>query len=172
VRKITVIIFAALTFATFASGQLSGGNIFAGYSYARTDAGLISNQQSRQGLSFNGWEGSVEGKVLPWVGIVADVGGLYGPWSQAIAVTCPIGVTCTASAIHARVHTVLFGPRVSFTVGKFTPFAHALVGVGHVSNESSGFSVSDTSFATAFGGGLDYKLIKGLAWRIQPELRS
>jgi hypothetical protein len=64
--------------------------------------------------------------------------------------------------------TVLFGPRVSVSVGKFTPFAHALVGVGHIS-DSQAASNSDTAFATAIGGGLDYKLIKGLAWRVQGD---
>jgi len=30
-------------------------------------------------------------------------------------------------------------------------------------------SASDTSFGTAIGGGLDYKLIKGVAWRFQGD---
>src|SRR5213595_835240 len=42
-------------------------------------------------------------------------------------------------------------------------------GVGHISASSSGFSTSDTSFAKDIGGGLDYKLIKGVAWRVQGD---
>ena len=34
---------------------------------------------------------------------------------------------------------------------------------------ATGFSNSDTSLATAIGGGLDYKLIKGIAWRVQGD---
>jgi hypothetical protein len=171
--KTTVIVFAIAAFASLASAQVPSGNIFVGYSYSRADAELIATNQRGEGLSFNGWEGSVEGKFLPWIGIVADVGGLYGPWSQSIAVACPIGVpSCSVSSVRARVHTVLFGPRVSIPVGRFTPFAHALVGLGHVSNTSNSVSVSDTSFATAIGGGLDYKLIKGLAWRVQGDALS
>jgi opacity protein-like surface antigen len=171
--KTIVIVFAIAAFASVARAQVPSGNIFVGYSYSRADAGLIPTNQGGEGLSFNGWEGAVEGKFLPWIGIVADVGGLYGPWSRSIAVTCPISLpSCAVSSVSARVHTVLFGPRVSISVGKFTPFVHALVGVGHVSKASNSFSASDTSFATAIGGGLDYKLIKGLAWRVQGDALS
>jgi hypothetical protein len=54
-----------------------------------------------------------------------------------------------------------------------------LLGGAHLSQSLSvpvsgaNFSGSETGFATAFGGGLDYKLIKGVAWRIQADdLRS
>jgi opacity protein-like surface antigen len=61
----------------------------------------------------------------------------------------------------------LFGPRVSVSVSKFRPFAEALFGAAHVNaNNNVG---SDTSFATALGGGLDYKLIPLLAWRLQGD---
>ncbi len=62
----------------------------------------------------------------------------------------------------------MLDPRVSVPIGKFTPFAHALFGGAHIS-DSNGASNSDTSFSTAIGGGIDYKLIKGLAWRIQSD---
>jgi opacity protein-like surface antigen len=64
-------------------------------------------------------------------------------------------------------HNFLFGPRVSMSVGKFRPFAEALFGGAHVS-ANNGVS-SDTSFATALGGGLDYKIIRPLAWRFQGD---
>jgi hypothetical protein len=54
-------------------------------------------------------------------------------------------------------------------VGKFTPFAHAMVGAGHQSDNGGGLSNSDTSLATAIGGGLDYKLIPAVAWRLQGD---
>ena len=57
----------------------------------------------------------------------------------------------------------MFGPRLSFPVGKFTPFVHALGGVGHI----SGNSLSDTSFSDALGGGIDYRLFHCLGWRFQ-----
>ena len=50
---------------------------------------------------------------------------------------------------------------------KFRPFAEALFGGGRV-NVNNGVG-SDTSFATAIGGGLDYKIIKPIAWRCQGD---
>jgi hypothetical protein len=44
-----------------------------------------------------------------------------------------------------------------------------MIGFSHISNKGSSISNSDTSLATAIGGGLDYKLIKGLAWRLQGD---
>ena len=51
--------------STFA--QVPKANIFIGYSYVSAD---LPNRSGRQNL--NGWEGSLEGKVLPFLGIVAD----------------------------------------------------------------------------------------------------
>jgi hypothetical protein len=51
-------------------------------------------------------------------------------------------------------------------VGKFRPFAEALFGAGHANVDGGG---SDTSFATAIGGGLDVKIIRPIAWRFQGD---
>jgi opacity protein-like surface antigen len=75
-------------------------------------------------------------------------------------------VTC--SPLHVSIHetNVIFGPRVGVSVGKMRPFAEALFGASHVNTNGAG---SDTSFATAIGGGLDYKITKPLAWRVQAD---
>ena len=111
--------------------------------------------------NLNGWNGSLEGKVLPWVGFVADLSGLYG--SQHLSAV-------SASKVSTSVNSVVLGPRVSVAVGKFTPFAHALFGVSHIHDSASGLSESDTSFATALGGGIDYRLIHGIGWRVQADM--
>src|SRR2546429_9998675 len=54
------------------------GNIFAGYSYMRADSDVFPATIPTSGVNFNGWEGSLEGKFLPWIGVVADFGGNYG----------------------------------------------------------------------------------------------
>jgi outer membrane protein with beta-barrel domain len=143
VQKIPLVAVILFLLTTVAAAQEPKGNVFFGYSYQRTD--LVSNN----GVNLNGWEGSLEGKVLPWVGIVADVSGHYG------------------SDADASVYTFLFGPRVAVSVGKLTPFAHALFGAGHESLNA--VSASDTSFATALGGGVDYKLIPAVGWRFQGD---
>ena len=154
-----------LLLAGIAVAQVPKGNIFFGYSYLNAD--VVPNQRA----SFNGWNASLEGKVLPLVGIVADFGGYYGTHDVPLPTA---GIPCTSAgcpSISAKqnTYTVMFGPRISASVGKFTPFAQALFGVGHTNASATGFSNSDTSFATGLGGGLDYKLIPLLAWRFQGD---
>lgn len=170
--KKLAIVAVLVSLAGFAQAQIpTSGSIFIGYSYA---AGEVFAHASGFGTishstGMNGWEGSVEGKLLPWVGIVADLGQTFGSHAVAACVGSLVAPQCSNLNLDSKRFTALFGPRVSVSIGKFTPFAHALVGVGHVSDTASGFSDSDTSLATAVGGGLDYKLIKGLAWRLQGD---
>jgi len=96
---------------------------------------------------------------------VADFDGHYG--SQSFIFPCPTGGgLCGSNNISFVEHNVLFGPRVSVPVGKWRPFAEAEFGVGHVNANAAG---SDTSFATALGGGIDYRLIRLFAWRLQGD---
>jgi hypothetical protein len=124
------------------------GNVFFGYSYDRTS--IASNDAS----NLNGWEATLEGKFLLWIGLVADVDGHYGNHNFS-------GTTADVTA-----HNVLFGPRVSVQVQRFRPFAEFLVGVGHISR-SNGISDSDTSFVNAAGGGLDYRIFGPVTLRGQ-----
>jgi hypothetical protein len=157
VRTYAGILVAVLSLASAASAQIpTSGNIFIGYSYSRENAGLGGPPV----VNLNGWEGSLEGKFLPWIGLVADFGAGYGSVTELIP--GPIG---GRSKVNLRKYTYLFGPRVSVPIGRFTPFAHFLVGAGHVNDGG----VTDTSFATAVGGGIDYRLIHGIAWRLQGD---
>ena len=154
-------LFAGIAIVAFVSAGAAfaqiptSGNIFIGYSYSRENAvpgGLPT-------VNINGWEGSLEGKFLPWIGLVADFGAGYGSSTEFVP------ATGGPSRIDVRRYTYLFGPRVSVAVGKFTPFAHALFGAAHVNDGG----ITDTSFASAVGGGLDYRLIHGIAWRVQGD---
>jgi len=160
-RRVFILAVALLCFTGLAAAQIpTSGNIFFGYSYYNTDLSSIDRANT------NGWNGSLEGRVFPFVGIVADFSGHYG--SQNFPAACPVGIpTCNPSInFNVSEHNVLFGPRVSASVGKFRPFAEAMVGIGHVNANGGG---SDTSFATALGGGLDYKLFHLLAWRFEGD---
>ena len=75
-------------------------------------------------------------------------------------------LTAFSISDNTRQYTFVFGPRVSVSVGKIRPFAHYLVGAGHISSSGGG---SDTSFAQTVGGGVDYKLIPLIAWRVQGD---
>jgi opacity protein-like surface antigen len=163
ISKIVLIILAPLCFAGLAGAQVPAGNVFFGYSYYNTDLSSIDRANT------NGWEASVEGKVVPFLGIVADVDSHYGSQNFSGCVPPPLlgggGAVCSFNASVTE-RNFLFGPRVSFSVGRFRPFAEALFGGAHVNAGEAG---SDTSFATAVGGGLDYKLIRPVAWRFQGD---
>jgi hypothetical protein len=169
-RKIAVVFSLSLLFSTLAAAQVPNGNVFFGYSYYNTDLSSIDRANT------NGWEASVEGKVIPFLGFVADFDNHYGSQNfscaQNFSLACPVqpvGIP-SGNATYNDSFTewnFLFGPRVSVSVSKFRPFAEALFGGAHVSlNHNAG---SDTSFATAIGGGLDYRLIRPIAWRFQGD---
>lgn len=151
------------------------GNISLGYSFVRADlstsrplSGSFSNS------NFNGWDGSLEFKFIPWIGGVADFGGNYGTPRFAPACEAIPSPPCGPFDTKTHVTTFLFGPRVSLSLSRFTPFAHVLLGAGHIGASGTvpgggNFSTTDNSFTTAVGAGLDYKLIKGLAWRFQGD---
>lgn len=156
-RKHIAIVFALLLLLSAAGfAQIpTSGNVFLGYSLYHGNTGLTDNG------TLNGWEGSVEGKIVPWVGMVADVSAQYGTLSN-IFLNPPFAVSETN-----RVQSYLFGPRVSFPAGKFRPFAHILIGASHLHESSPVFVSSETDFADAVGGGVDYHLIPRVAWRLQ-----
>jgi hypothetical protein len=171
----TAITVAGLLCCMAANAQVpTSGNVFFGYSYYNTTPLTFAGINNRGGL--NGWEGSLEGKVFRWVGIVADFSGHYGSESvPSPAGTCAIGVVCSPLPVSTHVETFLFGPRVSVNVRKFRPFGEVLFGAGHIS-ENVGSSLSDnfvmpkdTTPATAVGGGLDYRIIRPIAVRFQGD---
>ncbi|HLW84540.1 MAG TPA: outer membrane beta-barrel protein [Candidatus Sulfotelmatobacter sp.] len=160
-RNAAIVAFTLILFAGLANAQVpTSGNIFVGYSfYSASSSSLGLSDVGRPKL--NGWNASLEGKMLPWVGIVADFSGHYG--SQSFLAPSGAGGG-TAATVSGHETDVMFGPRLSFSIRKFRPFGEAMFGVGHIST-GQGFSLSDTSFITAVGGGLDYKIIRILALR-------
>lgn len=138
-QKLFSLVLFVILFTFVASAQIpTKGNVFFGYSYNR--ASVVSNDAQ----NLNGWDASLEGKFAPWVGLVADIQGTYGN--------------------HISEHNVLFGPRVSVQVENIRPFAHLLIGAGHIGIEHG---PSDTSLANALGGGADLKLVGPFAARGQ-----
>ena len=158
--RITAIVFTLLVLVTVGYAQIPSGNAYIGYSYMSAD--LLSNR-----TNLNGWNGSLEGKVLPFIGFVADFSGNYGTAGVASNPSCTglVSGSCSGLSASTDIYSYLFGPRVSVTVGKVRPFAEALFGAGHITESASGFSNSNTSFAYAVGGGIDYHLIPLISWR-------
>ncbi|HEV2399734.1 MAG TPA: hypothetical protein VGS27_22525 [Candidatus Sulfotelmatobacter sp.] len=155
-RRFLLVLFI-VALAGVACAQVPSGNVFFGYSYYNANPG-----GSRS--SFNGWNGSIEGKFLPFIGVVGDFSGYYG--SQGLTYcTTPI-LDCITINNNLSEQNYLFGPRVSFSVGRFRPFAEGFIGAAHLHVNGG---ASQTSFATAVGGGLDYKFLKLLAWRFEGD---
>jgi len=139
-KRVWTFVFSVVVLCGSATAQVpTKGNVFFGYSFDRTP--VVTNDT----INSNGWDASLEGKLVPFLGLVVDVDGHYGSGTFA-------GTNADVAA-----HNVLFGPRVSAQVQGFRPFAEFLVGAGHISR-SNGISDSDTSFANAVGGGLDYRV--------------
>lgn len=145
----------------------NSGNVFLGYSGIGGNTGW-----SNEGALIGGAEASVEGKIAPFAGVVADVSTHYGtlqlPTERIIQEPGPSVDSST------RVVTYLFGGRLSHSIGKFEPFAQGLVGAAHlnesVSAPSPEFHYGETCLADAIGAGLDYHLRPRLAWRLQLDL--
>ncbi len=161
-RKAIVIAFMLLSLAGLAAAQIpTAGNVFVGYSYQTADStalGIIGGDR----VNMNGWRASLEGKLFPVLGIVTDFSGHYG--SEGITLTSPIGPV--SGNVTGHEFDVMFGPRVGVSVGKFRPFGEFEIGVGHMNTNAFG---SNTSFATAVGGGLDYKIVRIAALRLEGD---
>ena len=135
-----------------------GSNAFLGYSYLNADG--FSNRNH-----FNGWNASLEGKMFPFIGIVADLSGHYG--HETLGLGC--GSSCSGFTATSKQYNFVFGPRISVGVGKFVPFAHYLLGASHITTSGNSASASDTSFSQAVGGGVDIKALPIIGWRFQGD---
>ncbi len=138
-HKVAIVVCSLFLFVSAASSQVPSGNVFFGYSYYNADLSSLGRS------SLNGWNGSVEGKVLPWVGIVADIGGHYG--SEGVPIACTGPGPCPHVSVSVHEYNFLFGPRVSVSVGKIRPFAEALFGGGHIISSPGG--LRETMFRRA-----------------------
>jgi opacity protein-like surface antigen len=133
--------------------------LFGGYSYTRLDfAGSSRN------LNLNGWQASVSYNFNNWLGATAEFSGQYGRVS-----VLSFGPPLVAARTDFNHHTFLFGPRLTDRKHeRFTPFAHALFGVARegFGQTPSLPAFSETKFALALGGGLDWKLSDRIAVRL------
>lgn len=134
----------------------SRGDVFFGYSHIGTvkcqtpivGSNVSCNPFSSQTSDLGGWNASVEKKYLRYFGAVADFGHQYGSASES---------------------SFLFGLRGGAWIGRFRPFAEALVGAVRAKENGSAASGPDTSFAEALGVGADFRVMRLLGWRIQAD---
>jgi opacity protein-like surface antigen len=131
--------------------------VFGGYRYTRFQSG-----------NFNGWNTAVTGNINSWLGITADVSGVYRRQFQTTFGTANLQVGF-------RQYSYLFGPTFSRNKeGTVKPYAHVLLGVSRLSSTVKSDSTTggvpsvsngDNAFAMALGGGVDVRVRKSLAVR-------
>ena len=178
-RKVQFIASALLLATSMATAQVP--RRFAAFGGYSSRADVVLTPVSFLPISIpnvatlNGWNASLEVKVFHFVGAVADVSGYHGSYGASLG--CEAILLCVPinGNINSRLYSFLFGPQVSVSVWRFTPFAHALFGVAHINHKPdlsalSAFSNSDTSFADAFGGGLDFRIVSVVSMRLQGDL--
>ena len=148
-RRLSAIVFVLCLLAAAGVAQIpTSGYIYLGYSLNHGSFDPLLDDGT-----LHGWEASAEFRMVPHIGLVGDIAQQFG----------------TVNGIDMRSEQYLFGPRASFRVGPVRPFVHFTVGAAHVHEEFLGIEDSDTSFAYAIGGGVDYRLLGPLNWRLQLE---
>lgn len=124
--------------------------VFGGVSYFRTDVDVPDQD-------LLGFDASVALNTSRWLGLVADFGWYFNGLS--------LQVPGISGNFDSDVQTYLFGPRFTARGTRFQPFAHLLFGGARAKVDALGLSVSDSSFAAAFGAGFDYAP-GTVGWRI------
>ncbi len=178
---------AVLLFSVFcvpASAQ-SDWRVFGGFSYARIDTSSELEPLGLDNMNMYGWAASVSQYTsLPWLGVTAEVGGLY----KTMDITIPAdyyepGFPATdvdvSNAMNTTIYSAMVGPSFAYRgSADVEPFAHVLLGgVYGKTCETSGaeylfdssLTGSDWVFGYAIGGGIDFKVSKYVAIRAQTD---
>jgi hypothetical protein len=114
-----------------------------GLSYSWLHVNSANDFNHRTG---NGGSGYVEYNINRWVGLVGDVGGYAN------------------TRVDDKAMTYLFGPRFNWRHSRLTPYVQFLFGGMYGwANPKGTPSMTQNAFATAAGGGLDYRLSNHIA---------
>jgi opacity protein-like surface antigen len=144
-RAVATVCFAVLLSVGLAAAQeFSKLDIFGGYTYVNVDTNDLSS--SRQ--SMNGWNTSISASANRFFAVEADVSGYYKN-------------NLESTGVDVRDYAFAAGPRVNLR--EF--FVHALFGVDHLVGSYSSVSVSQNSFASLFGGGVQINVARHWAVR-------
>lgn len=150
---------APFTFAQTASGDYNKVDVGVLFSHNRVDTGFDDPSQNfiQQREGFNGVEAFVKGNVSRYVGLK----GSYSFHRKSFDING--GTAATTFDVDADLHQFLGGVEFKDNAKetKVKPFAHLLAGVGHARADVEGitdFDESETGFAAAVGGGVDFKI--------------
>jgi len=173
IRVVSIVLVSLLLIFLPLVGGQTKGDVYLGYSFVSSGLTLGSNgsvsSASAGRASLNGWEASASVRLFHWLQAVGDVGGGYG--------TVPVVFSSILGSeklnVNTSPHTYLFGPRASVSVGRLRPFGQALFGLAHQSVSANAFISNvgqrDNAFAFDLGGGVDFRLVSRVAWRVQAD---
>jgi hypothetical protein len=136
-----ICIVLILSISSFTQTTDPKWELFAGYSYLRSNPG-----GGNDAADSHGWNASLDYNFTNHWGVKGDIDGHYCCDSQ-------------------KEHNFLFGPQLQFKVDKSRIFLHAMAGVSHGDAPAAHFS--DTVFAYALGGGFDYPLGSKKRWALR-----
>jgi hypothetical protein len=166
---LTIALFSS--YASVSAQSEKKPEFFAGYSYESVDTAISSTDFASTTTSFdnrfklNGFHFSAADYFTKRLAVTADFSAHFDNRDDLF------GTTATRSKF--SLYNITGGPQLRFpTTSRFTPFAHVLAGVARrnlTETHTAGavfFTDSNTSFTMNFGGGIDYRLNKRLAWRI------
>jgi hypothetical protein len=156
-RTIALLILCGLmVMSAFAVAQdAPKAEVFGGYQYFHASSGV----SGISGFNLNGWNAQASGYVNRYFGFTGDFSGSYGT------------PTVSGVGVNTKLYTYMFGPVVrAGGEHALQPFAHVLFGGAHISGSVSvggvSGSASDSGFAWAAGGGIDYKAAPRFAIRL------
>ena len=136
-RFLIAALFASVSFAPMRAQETPPMQVYGGYS-------LETLRSPDGGCSrYSGWSASVARRLFWKVSFVADLGGHYGREFEVV---------------DNRVHTLLFGPRLTVHDGRIAPFVHVLFGVSRLTSDSGGPVFRENAFTLGAGGGVDVRI--------------
>lgn len=154
-KWVGVLILLVWCVPSVAAQEVPKAEVAAGYAFASFETG---NGLKR--LSLNGWNASVTGNANRWLGFTGEFSGHYG----------------SQSSVGRQAYSFLFGPRFSYRENeRVTPFVHFLFGATRAHRGASPGvpppapvipAQTETAFSMAFGGGLDVRATKAVAFRV------
>lgn len=191
-HRYLAVLFAFAALSAASAQDFPAAEIFGGYSYLHVDTqGIDANALTLEcnvlsgggtcpltfGVhpGFNGFNLAGQFNVNSWFGVKANLNGSYGNiFTAKLNSTLPIPPV-NISTPNQHLYDFLFGPVFSHRAHSYTAFAHGLIGGEHISFGSIQVSgeipltfpgpSSETDFAFALGGGIDFKVTKHFSVR-------
>lgn len=156
------LLFVSLGLFLFALPSRAQSSVDASVGYSYFHLGNPGNGSNPEGsaLNQNGGSASVAYNPIPFMGVVADIGGYHGTFT----VDTPNG----PESVSVNTYTFLFGPRINFkNPTKVTPFAQFLVGAERLTASNQLSAITDFSYSV--GGGVDLRVLPHFALRPQVD---